>query len=207
MRDLVIRGSGGLAQEVALLVERINEVNPTWNLLGYVDQKDVGKIKYGYEVLGTDKIFEHLDAVDCVVAVGEPLSRRKVLNELRDCNLNYPTLIDPSVTMSKDTDIGLGCIISPGCRISVDTKIGDYCFINAETLIGHNCKIGNLCTIGPSCNISGGVTMGQGCFVGVRATILQNKRIGDWTRVGACSLVVTNVKDNETVFGIPASKI
>jgi len=37
MEDIVIRGSGGLAREIAFLIERINQEKPKWNLLGYID--------------------------------------------------------------------------------------------------------------------------------------------------------------------------
>lgn len=37
MKDLYIIGAGGFGREVAWLIERINEVTPTWNLKGLID--------------------------------------------------------------------------------------------------------------------------------------------------------------------------
>ena len=37
MNDLIIVGASGFGREVAWLVERINRVTPTWNLLGFMD--------------------------------------------------------------------------------------------------------------------------------------------------------------------------
>jgi hypothetical protein len=37
MRKLVIVGVGGFGREIAWLVERINAMEPTWELLGFID--------------------------------------------------------------------------------------------------------------------------------------------------------------------------
>lgn len=55
MNDLIIIGASGFGREVVWLVERINRFNPTWNLLGFMD--DNSEIQNeeinGYRVLGT----------------------------------------------------------------------------------------------------------------------------------------------------------
>ena len=61
MKDLIIIGASGFGREVAWLVERINKINPTWNLLGFLDdnEKIQGKEINGYKVLGktTEGVF------------------------------------------------------------------------------------------------------------------------------------------------------
>lgn len=37
MRDIAIYGAGGFGKEVACLLNRINEVNHQWNLIGFFD--------------------------------------------------------------------------------------------------------------------------------------------------------------------------
>ncbi|MFD0823542.1 sugar acetyltransferase, partial [Micromonospora zhanjiangensis] len=37
MRDLVIVGAGGFARETAAAVRAVNQVRPTWRLLGFLD--------------------------------------------------------------------------------------------------------------------------------------------------------------------------
>ena len=41
MKPIVIIGAGGLAREVAWLIEEINAVREEWELLGYVDEDPV----------------------------------------------------------------------------------------------------------------------------------------------------------------------
>ena len=38
MKDLIIIGSGGLGRESVWTAERINAVNPEWNILGFIDE-------------------------------------------------------------------------------------------------------------------------------------------------------------------------
>ena len=37
MNDIAIFGAGGLGKEVACLVNKINEQEPTWNMIGFFD--------------------------------------------------------------------------------------------------------------------------------------------------------------------------
>ena len=55
MKDLIIIGASGFGREVAWLVERVNKVSETWNLIGFLDDNKSlqGTDVNGYEVLGT----------------------------------------------------------------------------------------------------------------------------------------------------------
>ena len=37
MKDIAIYGAGGFGKEVACLIKRINEQEPTWKLVGFFD--------------------------------------------------------------------------------------------------------------------------------------------------------------------------
>ena len=62
MKDLYIIGAGGFGREVAWLVERINCVNPTWNLVGFIDDQEElwGTYEDGIEVLGSCEYLKSL---------------------------------------------------------------------------------------------------------------------------------------------------
>lgn len=40
MKDIVIIGAGGFGREVAWLIEDINRIKQTWNIIGFVDDND-----------------------------------------------------------------------------------------------------------------------------------------------------------------------
>ena len=54
MDKIVIVGVGGFGREVAWLIERINSVKPTWELVGFVDDNKalMGDNISGYPVVG-----------------------------------------------------------------------------------------------------------------------------------------------------------
>lgn len=80
MKDLYIIGAGGFGREVAWLVERINCVNPTWNLVGFIDDQEElwGTYEDGIEVLGSCEYLKSLENVYAVCAIGSAQIRKKL---------------------------------------------------------------------------------------------------------------------------------
>ena len=37
MKNIVIIGAGGVGRETALIIQQINELELTWNLIGFID--------------------------------------------------------------------------------------------------------------------------------------------------------------------------
>ena len=37
MKDILIYGFGGFGHEVACVINHINEIEPTWKIVGYID--------------------------------------------------------------------------------------------------------------------------------------------------------------------------
>lgn len=47
LKDILIVGNSGFAREIEWLIERINEVTPTWNFKGFINKENVdGTIYY-----------------------------------------------------------------------------------------------------------------------------------------------------------------
>ena len=207
MENIVIRGSGGHAREVAFLIERINQVKPTWNLLGYIDLHDEGEMKYGYKVLGDDSWFlKHNDVKYCVIAIGNPNDKMKVYNELEKYSLIYPNIIDNQAIIAKDVKLGAGNVIQGTAKLSVGVKIGSFCLTNGVCSLGHDVVIGDFVSIMPFTAVSGNVMIGTGTFIGMGAKLAQGITVGRNVTICACSLVLDNIEDGIRVLGIPAKK-
>src|SRR5947209_2388179 len=88
VRDLLILGTGVHCAEMAEIVERVNGVAPTWNLLGFIATSDqrTGERLNGYPVLGpSDRLADFPEA--CFVsdhAWPHPVPRERLV-----------TVIDP----------------------------------------------------------------------------------------------------------------
>src|SRR5215471_18348690 len=106
MPDLLILGTGPHAVEMADIVDRINRVQKTWNLVGFVSPRDdtVGEERLGFPVLGSTKAVDQYPTAFVVPEYDWPYKSEIPRHRLA-------SLIDPSVFVSRTAQIGLGCVI------------------------------------------------------------------------------------------------
>ncbi len=207
LKDLIIIGASGFGREVAWLVERINEKNPTWNLLGFLDDAPQmqGKVVDDYPVLGKcDLVKEYPDAW-YVCAIGSSKVRKAMIHKIG--KVKFATLIDPSVEFSKRVSIGEGSIICAHTIITVDIHIGKHVIINLDCTIGHDAVLNDYVTLYPSVNVSGITEIGEGSELGTGSQIIQMKKVGKNSIVGAGSVVIKDIPSDCTAVGSPAKPI
>lgn len=211
MKDLYIIGAGGFGREVVWLVERINAVKQSWNLKGFIDDNVSlhGTLEGGYPVCGgTDYLIQQQEKVWVVCAVGAAKIRKKIIERLQIySNIQFATVVDPSVICSDRVEIGVGSIICAGTILTVDIKIGKYVIINLDCTLGHDDVIEDFVTIYPSVNVSGNVYVGEGAELGTGMQIIQGKTIGKESILGAGAVVVKDIPERCTAVGSPAKII
>jgi sugar O-acyltransferase (sialic acid O-acetyltransferase NeuD family) len=209
MEEIVIFGAGGLAREVAFLVQDINEVSPTWEILGFVedDEERVGERIGEYsvvcsekELLGTDK------PIAAAIGIGNPTTIRKIAARFKDHrSISFPNLVHPGTTWDQGRiRRGRGNIICAGSIFTTDIQLGSFNYFNLCCTYGHDIRVGDYCVFNPGVNLSGGVRLEDGCLVGTGATILQYLTIGEGATVGAGAVVTKDVEPGSTVVGVPA---
>lgn len=208
MKDIIIIGAGGFGREVAWLIEDINNLEPTWNIVGFVDDKKEiqGTIINGYPVVGDIDWLKDQE-VDVVNAIGDSIIKKKVMSRLNESKNTYPVLIHPNVIISRLVNIGEGSIICAGNIITVNISIGKHVIVNLDCTIGHDAIIGDYSTLLPSVNISGYVNLEQCVNIGTGSAIIQGVTIGQNTIVGAGAVVVKDLPANCTAVGSPAKPI
>jgi len=194
-KDIIIIGAGGIGRETAYIIEEINEVRKTWNIIGFVDDNcDMhGQCLNGYDVLGG---LEYLKGIDkktyVVIAMANCKLKRKIVGELKAC-FEFATIVHPTVRISKYIDIGQGTIIYKGTVLTVNTTIGNHVTISGNCGIGHDTVIGDFSSILWGANLSGYDFVGKEVFIGVGVNIIQNIKIDDGIRVGAGEIVSKNM--------------
>ena len=206
-REIVIFGAGGLAREVAFLIEEINRRDEVWRLLGYVDKDSdrVGTIVGNYPIMATESEISGWIG-DAVIAVGDPALVQTIRAKISDYpGLTFPNLIHPSVVWDAATvSMGEGNMIFPGAVLTVNINLGSFNILNMNTSFGHDVAIDDCCVIGPGVSVGGGVQVGKGCLLGMGSQIYQYRTIGPGATVGMGSAVVSDVPPNTTVIGVPA---
>ena len=210
MTDIIIVGAGGLGKDVQWMLERINEIEETWNILGYVDDGiKAGSLVDDLPILGTvDYLLQREETLAVVVAVASAKVRRHIIEKLeQNDKLVFPNVADPSTLLSKRIKMGKGNIVLAGNILSVDIQLGDYCIFNADCTIGHDVVMGSYVTVYPSANISGCVEIGQETEIGTGCHIIQGIKVGSSTIVGAGAVVIGELPSCCTAVGNPAKPI
>jgi sugar O-acyltransferase (sialic acid O-acetyltransferase NeuD family) len=211
IKNLYIIGAGGFGREVAWLVERINLIQPTWNLKGFIDDNVViqGNVLNGYKIVGGCDYLQNLNEdVWVVCAIGSSRVRKKIIEKIEDYkHIRFATLIDPDARYSELVKFGEGTIICADTIITVNVSIGNHVIVNLDCTIGHDVVMHDFVTLYPSVNISGNVTIGECTELGTGMQIIQGKVIRSNTIIGAGAVVVRNIDEMGTYVGIPATRV
>ena len=210
IRKLVLFGCGGSGRETAHMINKINNVNPRYNLLGFVDdnEKMWGKEINGIKVLGGTKwLLDNKDDVYCNVTIGLMKPRVAVCKKLEEAGVMFETLIDPSASIGYDIQIGRGCIIGEHCELPVNIKIGNHVFLNSDTCLGHDDIIGDYTICNPHVVISGSCIIGEQVMIGGMSFIAQLAKIGSNAVIAPGSVVYGKVKESTHVLGNPAKRM
>lgn len=209
MNDLYIIGAGGFGKEVAWLAERINEVKTQWDIKGFIDDDSSlwHTIIDDYEVLGGVSYLENVNGAYVVCAVGSAKTRKVIIEKIKGYDINYATLIDPSVIMSKRVTVGEGTIICAGTIITVDITIGNNVIINLDCTLGHDDIIHDYVTMYPSVNVSGCCEIGECVELGTGMQLIQGLSVAPGTILGASACAVRNIDESGVYVGAPAKKI
>lgn len=213
MEKIAVYGAGGFGREVKMLIDQINELgarSSAWKFVGFYDDGlEKGAIVNGSPVLGgVNDLNEIAEDTGVVIAVGNPITKRGIIERINNQHVYYPVLIHPNVLIGKDdVTIGEGSIICAGCLITVNIKIGKHVILNLSCTVGHDTVISDYCSFMPSVNISGEVKLAQCVYVGTGAQIINRADIGEETIVGMGAVVSKSLPAKCTAVGIPAKPI
>lgn len=144
-KSLLILGAGGLGKAVAETAQMVG-----YTRIAFLDDNSpdaIGKLDEAEE-FKTE--FSH-----AIPAIGDNQKRCELLEALRDCGYNIPTIIHPSAVVSPTATIGEGTIIRELAAVSREVVVGEGCLINMGALIDHGCRIGAGSHIAMGCVVRG----------------------------------------------------
>ncbi|WP_046174418.1 acetyltransferase [Domibacillus indicus] len=205
-KPIILLGNGGHASVLTdILLQQRREI------IGFtapVEEPNHFNLSY----LGTDEEIDSYssDEVKLVLAIGSirvsPI-RAMIFQKMKEKGYLFASVIHPSAIISSYAEIGEGVQIMAGTVVQAFAKIADNTIVNTSSVIEHDCEIGEHCHIAPGVTLSGNVRVGRGTHIGIGTSVIQNTRIGSNALVGAGSIVLKEVKENQTVYGVPAKEV
>lgn len=211
MKKISIFGAGGFGREVKLMIEQINDVKKEWEFIGFWDDDtNLPKIINNAPLLGGMSDLKNVDEeLYLVCAVGDPITKEKIINKINNPNVKFPVLVHPTAIAGdkENVSIGEGTIITAGVIITANIEIGKHVILNLSCTVGHDTKIGDNSSFMPSVNISGEVNIAKNVYVGTGAKIINQLQIGENTIIGAGAVVAKSLPANCTAVGVPAKPI
>ena len=200
---IVLIGAGGYCSGV---IDSI-ETSTNFEIFGITDPNVTGSF-CGYPILGDDSVLDDVfkkgikKAHITVGSVASPLLRKKLVKMAETIGFELVSIIDRTALLSSRVKIGKMVYIAKKAVINSFAEIGDYCIINTGCVIEHGCKISNWVHIAPGATLAADITIGDSSHLGLNASVLQGIRIGNNVIVGAGSVVIRDVDDNKTVYGV-----
>lgn len=209
MKNLIIIGARGLGREYYNgIIQDINYGKEAI-IKGFLDDKKdalFGFTNY-HPILSSVEDYEIEKGDVFICALGNPIYRKKYIDIILAKDGEFINLINNKSIIHANAKIGKGVLISPFCTISSDVIIGDFTIIHPFCNLGHDAQIGEYCSVESYTFMGGFSKTGNNVTLHTRSTILPHIEVGDNSIVGAGSVVIRNVKENTTVFGVPARKI
>jgi sugar O-acyltransferase (sialic acid O-acetyltransferase NeuD family) len=206
MKKVVIIGAGGFGREVIEIFKDQNCIKKTWEILGFIDENSAlwGKTINNFSVLGGLDWFDNNEGVGCVVAIGDPKTKKRITDILEAKDVVFSNAIHPSVLISEFVDLGKNVIICAGSILTVNISIKNHVIINLNCTVGHDTIIEDYCSIMPGVSINGENHIEKGVYIGTGTTFVQQIHVGEWSVIGAGAVVIDNIPNGVLAVGIPA---
>jgi hypothetical protein len=143
-------GGGGLAKDIIACFGKQIHFAGIWD-----DALQAGNDFQGIPILGTLNELIHSNQAECIIAVGQPLIRKKIFENLNG-KVGWSTLIHPDARVydSISVVIGQGSILFPQAYLTVGCKIGMNCVLHLQSGLHHDAQIGSHSILMPGAKIT-----------------------------------------------------
>ena len=199
-KTVVILGAGGHAKVIADIVLKSGDT-----LLGFLDDRAVGKVYGEYAVLGTiADCVKYADEACFIIGIGNNAIRRRIAEQYA---LDWYTAIHPSAQLALGATVGEGTAVMANAVINSDTTIGKHAIINTAAVVEHDNSVGDFVHVSPHATLCGVVTVGDNTQIGAGATVIHVTNVCADCMIGAGAVVAKDIMEAGTYVGVPARKI
>lgn len=205
-RRVALLGAGDLGRTLLAHVD----ATPDLEVIGYLDDTQVGRDVVGRPVLGklADAAEMHASgAFDAaVIAIGyrHLRFRQSLFERLKQDGVPLATVVHPSCYVDPTAVVGEGAVLFPRCTLDARVEVGPSCVLNIGCAVAHDSRLGGHSFLGPGVTIAGFVDVGQRSFLGVGTVVTDSVRLGEECQTGAGTVVTKDLPSGVLAVGVPA---
>jgi sugar O-acyltransferase (sialic acid O-acetyltransferase NeuD family) len=209
MKNLIIIGARGYGREVCDLAKQCSGYNTEYVVKGFLDDKSdaLADFENYPEIISSVEEYEIQEDDVFTCALGSVNWKKHYVEVILSKGGKFINLIHPTAIFNTNVILGNGLIVFMYSNISNDCVIEDFVTIQGFVGLGHDTKIGKWSHLNAFSFTGGFVVLEEEVCLNTRATVLPRVIVRKGATVGASSLVIKNVKENTTVFGVPAMKL
>lgn len=209
MKHLIIVGARGMGRECCNAFQTDRNYGVEFEIKGFLDDDpSIIRDKDNYPpIIGSVESYKITEDDVFFVALGDPKFRQIYAEKISEKGGEFYSCISDLAVVAPSSKIGKGVYIAPYAVVSPDVEIGDFTTIHCFCTVGHDVTIGKYTEIEANVSLGGSCKVSDRVIIHPHATISPKIKIENDVIVGAGSVVIRNVKDSTTVFGVPAKKI
>ncbi len=198
MNNIVIMGAGELGKEVLWLIEDINRIEPTWVILGFLDDtKEKGDMVNGYPVIGTMSQLEELHSKQdfyAIIAVQNGTDKSEIASKHKGF-CRWTSIVHPTAVVAPESRVGEGTIVFPQVTVSVDSIIGKHCLLYIHAIICNDCMLGDYTSVMSGVSIAEHATVGERSYLSAGCDVYPGIKIGKNCKVSVGTTVDEDLSD------------
>lgn len=206
MKNLLIIGASGFGRHIYDIAKESLGYGKEFTIKGFLDFNidALNDNPFYPQVISSedDYVIQENDVFLC--ALGNVEVKKKCTNKIINRGGEFITIIHRSAILSPTCTIGNGSIIGPNSNIGSGVVVGNHVLIQADVFLGHDAKIGDFCRLDMKSVCVGGVEICNMVVIHTAAVISHNVIVNNNAIIGACSFVINEVKERNSVFGVPA---
>lgn len=149
------------------------------------------------------------DEYDMIVVCGYTRMHNRKEMYVKAKNKGYKLInyISPGARIEGSFSMGENNVVLSGAEIGVDGVMGNNNFINQNVYLAHQFQLGNHIIVSAGCIIGGYSDIGDLSFLGFGVKTEGFTHIGKECLIGMGAVVVRDVNDYATAYGVPAREV
>lgn len=210
MGEVIINGTGKLAQMVALLMRDSQGHEPVCFTAEarYCLSETLHSLPViPFEELEKEFSPDRYGMLTVLGGLGGPESRVEIFERARAKGYSHVNFVHPTVVIEGSVEMGENNIVFPYTILGFSGRMGNNNVIREKVYLGHEFRLGDHNFIGVGCTIGGELDMADANYIAMGATVTNNITIGHRTVIGIGSLVLKDPEPESRHHGHPAKKV